>query len=367
MTTLKETVIELGDRHTTLYYFDKPKSAPLPFADAGEYRQLHKTLAAPKRTEYSDVHPGGKGAILGKLAPAYGTYKYWPRHLSSNDYSSYPDRAWDYLLPIKSTLTTRIEWALGAEFTFLVRPVPTVLLYPFGWSTRINLLITGSHVVADLVALLQRLLTAKVFTLDQGPSPLSLSEFFSHVAEGVRTDAFGGKATKDTESSDPFIVTTVMVKHGGSAAIAALSAEGRNQMLRLVRPDGPLPGHPFKEHVFQFPAPNALDYIVFDDLSRFNWMEHLLKPEGRNHNWLECYHNNSFLSMVQADHYRALLEEAGKRKSLPESLYWVARSAARYLESPGYKNASLVAFLKDPTINNTLAIASGFKPEALDG
>jgi hypothetical protein len=359
MTILTETLIELADRHTTLYHFNEPPNpAPLAFRNSDEYCELHRMVAAPNRTEYSDVHGGTPGAVLGKLSPAYRNHKYWSRHVSSKNYDSYPDLAWQNLLPLQAAVTMRIEFALAAEFPFIVRPVPRVLLYPFGWSTWISLRLTGPHEIPDLTEFLRRILTEKAFTTGADQAPVSLSQLFNQAARGVRADAFGGNKTKDLESSDTFIVTTVMAKHGGSPALGAFGPAEEKEMLRLVCPVGPLPGRPFKEHVFRFPPANDIEYVVFDDLTRFNWMEHLLIPKERNHHLLHCYHNNSFLSLIQADHFLALLGVAGKQKSLSEALSDLTQTARDYLTSPSFSNASLRAFLERPAAKKSLMLTS---------
>jgi hypothetical protein len=366
MTIITETLVELADRHTTLYHFVEPSNpAPLPFRNSAEYCDLHRALATAKRTEYSDVHEGGPGIVLCKLSPAYRNHKYWSRHLSSKDYDSYPDFAWQNLLPIQSELTIRVECELSSKLAFAIRPVPRVLLYPFGWSTWISLRLTGEHGLGELASFLQRVLTEKAFRIDLGPL-ISLSELFNYVAKGVRADAFGKNKTKDVESSEVFIVTTVIAKHGGSPALGALNFEEETQLLRLVRPAGPLSGRAFKEHVFQFPPADEFEYVLFDDVSRFNWMEHLLIPKERNRQLLHCYHKNSFMSLIQADTFLALLEAAGKQKSLSERLYDLTESARNYLESPNFHNASLRAFLGRPDVRKSLKQATKLESKPKD-
>jgi len=364
MTTLTESLVELADRHTTLYHFAEPaNTAPLPFRNAAEYCQLHKTLAVQKRTAYSAIRSGEQGVVLDKLATGYKNHKYWSRYLRSKNYGAYPNLAWQSMLPIQATLALRIECTLSSKLPFEIQPFPRVLLYPFGWSTWVSLRLTGPHRISELASFVQRVISDRAFTA--GGATLTLTQLFNQIADGVRVDAFGKDNTMDSESSETFIVTTVMAKYGGSPALGALSFEEETQMLRLVRPAGPLSGRPFKEHVFKFPLERELEYVVFDDHGRFNWMEHLLIPKGRNHEHLHCYHTNSFFSLLQADHFIALLDAAGNQRSLSKGLYEVVQTARNCLESPSFKNASLRAFLARPDVKQSLQSAQNLKAQAL--
>ena len=359
VTTITETFVELADRHTTLYHFKEPPNpATLAFNDPDKYSDLHRTLATRKTVPYSEFNGGKPGVILDKLSPAYQNHKYWSRYLSSKDYESYPDRAWQNLLPIRASLATKVSFALKSKLPFSVRPLPRVLLYPFGWSACLSLRLTGAFRVSELASFLQRVVAEKAFTILDGGPLLSLSELFNQIARGVRADAFGKTKTGDKESSEAFVVTTVMAKHGVSPAIGALDFEEQTQMLRLVRPASTLSGRPFEEHVFQWPKAKGLKYVLFDDVGRFNWLEHLLFPEGRNRQLLHCYHNNSFLTLLQADHFVALLDAAGKEKLLSEKLFDVTQTAKSYLESPTFRNASLRAFLGRSDVKESITRAA---------
>lgn len=358
MITLTETLIDLADRHTTLYHFGA-QNPPLPLGNPDDYCALHKTLAT-QPTAYADLHHGAAGVILRKLAPAYRNHKYWSRYLSSKNYKSYPALAWEKLLPIQADLSVHIDCEFSTKLPFTVRPIPRVLLYPFGWSAWISLKVMGPHKIGELSSFIQRVVTEKAFTMGNGS--MTLSDLFNQIAEGVRADAFGEDKTKDVESSNFFVVTTVMAKHGGSPALGGLSFEEETQLLRFIRPDGPLSGRPFKEHVFQFPPADDFEFVLFDDVTRFNWMEHLLVPEKRNHQLLHCYHNNSFMSMIQADHFLALLDLVSQQKTLSAQLFDVLQHAKQPLKSPGFRNASLRAFLTRSDVVEVLKSVDKLKP-----
>jgi hypothetical protein len=149
-------------------------------------------------------------------------------------------------VPIEVTLKLRIEVVLDTRFNFAVKPIPRVLLYPFGWSTWISLLLVGEHTLAELAEFLPYIFSEKVFktsndsvTPATGHPVLSLRHLFDRVANGMRTDAFGGKETKDFDSQDTVVVTTVLAKHGGSLSLGALSTAEKIYLQRIVKPEGP--------------------------------------------------------------------------------------------------------------------------------
>lgn len=369
MTTITETLVELADRHTSLYHFSEPQNAaPLPLSNPLEYCDLHRSLANARGVEYSAVQRAGPANIINKLFPGYRNHKYWNRQLRSRNYKSYPDLAWQNLLPIQANLTIRIE-CTALDKSLTVQPVPRVLLYPFGWSTWISLRLIGSFEIASLSSFLAYLMNGRAFKFSDG-SALNLTELFERVAEGVRSDGFGGNRTMDVESSNTVIVTTVTAKHGGSPALGALNQEDQKMMLGLVRPSGARSGRPFTDHVFQFGA-SEFEYLVLDDVSRFNWIEHLLIPRDRNHQLLNCYHHNSFLSLLQADHFHGLVGEASKQKAPSQKLYDLAQTALGYLQSPTFKNASLHAYLTRDDIKQEIeefsTILAGKSPKPPGG
>lgn len=363
MTTLTETALDLADCHTTFYYLGAkpPLTAPMPLGTVEDYGGLYQTVAAPARVTYSDVTGGNSGSLMVKLSPVYRNSKYWRRYLGSGEYDLYHESAWDSIMPIEVSLSTRVEFIPNVRFNFKVSPVPRVLLYPFGWSAWLSLRLTGDHTLGELSAFLQHIFAAKAFHLgpdpappDQQPSAYTLREVFSHVARGVRVDAFGGNKTKDFDSQEMIAVTTVLGKHGGSLSLGALKPAVQEEILRIVKPEGPAPKEPLLDYVFRRSEDELREYVVMNDHKRFIWLEHLLVPEGRNYEHLRCYHNNTFHSLIQARNLLELLVMAGKQKTISDPLVGLVQTAIGYLESPNYKNASLREFLKDTAITNAI-------------
>jgi hypothetical protein len=352
MTRLTEARIEIADRHTTFYYLQgtKPVTKPLPIGDASSYCNSYGKISGDGRVEYSKLSGGRPGAVLDKMLPVYSDAKYWRRYLQS---SPNERLVWKEALPIVVTLKPRISAIAPTDFPGKISPVPRVLLYPFGWSTWISIRVTGEHGIEDLISLVLQLFNARVFQLSGGKDPLSLQGLFDYVSEGVRADAFKGARTQDNEASETALVVTVLSKHGGSPALGALGADEQKQMRSLVRPVGAPSNRPFNEMVFRFGLKEDTDYdlnyMIADKLARFVWMEKLLKSEDRNHQWLNCYHQNTFMSLAQAWHFEGLLSFSAKLKPKQPRLQEILDTALERLESPPFRNASLRAFLElDP-------------------
>jgi hypothetical protein len=350
MATLTQTRIDIADRHTTLCAFsdgNNKKAAPqLPLGTAKGYTDLY-SQAVDTKVPYASLQGGKPGQILKKVFRVYGPEKYWKRYLDGTEPT--PSAAWSAGLPLLGGLNKRIELILPAGFNAKVSPVPQVLLYPFGWSTWISLRIVGEHTLDDLGRLVDHLFRQKSFQIAGAAQPVALQTVLDTVSKGVRTDAFCGSATADSEGKSKAIVITVMEKHGGSLALGALSDDQEKNLRRIIRPEGKGSSQPFADLAFQLPGSEELDYLIIDDLGRFIWLEELLTPGpgDRNYKFLECYHHNSFRSLVQAWHFLGLLtQSAALGTKQPAPLKGLVKAARASLEEPQFKNASLVGFLK---------------------
>jgi len=346
MPTLTETVIDIADRHTTLYYLGaQPRAGPLPFHAEDAYCALHHR-AAGRSIEYKDAAPGRTPTLLGRLTPGYRNNKYWRRYVGMAA-TAFPDEAWQHLLPIDARLTRRIVHVPDPRFSFRVSPSPCVRLYPFGWSTWVSLRLLGAHSISDLVTFLELLFTDGALRYEGGPPTLSVDELFADVARSVRVDAFGGDETHDHDTTEIAVVTTVMAKHGGSPALGALGTDEQLELQRIAKPYGPWPSHPFAQRVHSLPGSSDLEYMVYDKHGRFLWVEHLLEPINPNYVYLRCYHNNSFVSLIHAWHLHALLDAVIKQDPRAPVIFDMAKSALHLLGTPGYKCASLRQYLDE--------------------
>lgn len=343
--TLTETRIEIADRHTTLYYMQgkRPPARPIPFGSSEGYADFYREMMLTPSAEYSGLTGGRTGAILAKILPVYSGEKYWRRYLGREPFESL---VWNEGLPFVATIKPRLQVTAPSGFEAKLSPVPRVFVYPFGWSTRISIRITGEHDIAGLAAVVAQLFNGDCFLLDTASQSLSLRMLFDQIALGVRTDAFGGADTRDLQASEIALVTTVLAKHGGSPSLGGLGVAEEEQLRYLVRPEHAPARRSFSDSVFRFYADDDLNYMIFDKLGRFIWMERLLRPEGRERQLLECYHHNSIGALLQAWHFAGLLTASAKERGRSYRLKDLVTTARDRLEYPSFRNASLTAFLQ---------------------
>jgi hypothetical protein len=367
--TIKVTMVDLADCRTTLYYLSQsPNDPALPFATAEVYSNLHSTLWETPR-KFSDLRPGYSPAILKMVSPAYRENKYWRKATGLDDLPNYWMSAWKSILPLECTLKDRIAF-VGGHFNFKVSPLPRVLLYPFGWSTKLSFRLSGDHTLEDLSRFVQYAVNQKCISIQSttgtDSDPISLSKYFSRVATGIRADAFGDNKTSDKGPQGLIIVTTVVEKYGFGPTSPPDDDHEKNLMLRIVSPEGPLPSGTWDTFVYQRNPDDSLEFLLFKDRGRFIWNENLLDKkgeswEGQHRAWLHCHHNNSILSLVHALHLHELIiavdGELKFKKSLPEPVLQLVDAAYRQLSSPGYKNASLRAFLDGKDVQGSIKTA----------
>lgn len=350
MITLTQTIVDIADCNVSLRYFSGAGAGTMPFSAAGPYGTLYEQIAEMPR-RYQEVCET-EGKVLDRLRPFYAPNKFWSRYLDSQELDDYPGLAWGRFVPISATIRERVDVVLPPELAAMkVRPDPRVLLYPFGWSTWISLLITGSYSLEDLARLFAYLVTGPAYRYTSQPqTAMNLTQLMAGIREGVEADAFGAKAGVATPP-DLVTVTTVLAKHGGGVSLGSLSAQQEQSLQTLIRPGKPPSQKSVKEMSEALPLGGdpLLDYVLHDDLSWFLWVEHLLKPEGRLFRHLRCYHNNTFRSLLQARLFQTLFKQAGRTKPWTPEVKELLDSAVTLLESSeglnDYKNRSLLTFL----------------------
>ena len=328
----------------------------MPFGSEAAYCGLHKQIQN-RPTGYAELC-GSDGSVLSQMRVGYRDNNYWTWVIGHGDSATYPDYAWKRILPVESRLRIRIGFAGKNDLPFKVGPVPRALLYPFGWSTWVSLLVTGPHSIEDLADLLQAVFKERRFQPEGEPSPLSLPFLFNRVATGIRADAFGGAQTREFSNPEVVAVSTVLAKDGGSYSLGAVSSAEEATMLRLVHPQGPPPARSFRTYVRELKPANGVEYVLRSDRKRFLWVEHLLSPEGRNKAELECYHNNTFHSLVRAGHLQGLLDAAATaqapRAPALDQLVSIALSSLKVLN---YRNASLRDFVEETSVQQSVTAA----------
>jgi hypothetical protein len=352
---LIESMVEVGDCRTTLYYFLKEFDKPsMPFTDAAKYKELHEAIWQGQK-KFGEVSKVTSPAVLKNIATAYHPNKYWFTATGLDAIANFPSNAWDQILPLECTLKERIEIDANG-FPFKISPRPRVVLYPFGWTTKLSIRITMDHSLEQLSDFVQYLANQPCIRIKQpvGTAPiplLRLKDFFARVAAGVRTDVFEGDKSDQGSRDTPVIVTTVIAKSGISPTSQPDPALLK-LMLRVVTPEGYLPTSPFSDHVFLKDPNNKRQFVVSNNHGRFIWIEQLLKNDEHKRMLLLCHHNNSFHSLVHAVHLAELIERAVQQKkksnaALSASLMGLLVEAESQLSEPRFKNASQRIFLKD--------------------
>jgi hypothetical protein len=352
---LTEAMVEVGDCRTTLYYFLKEFDNPsMRFTDAAKYNELHEEVwyGLEKFSEFSEVT---SPAVLKNIATAYHPNKYWFTATGLDNIANFPFNAWEHILPLECTLKERIEIDSNG-FTFKISPRPRVLLYPFGWTTKLSIRITKDHSLEQLSRFIQHVVNQPCIRIKQpvGTAPIAamrLKDFFARIAAGVRTDVFEGDKSDQGSRDTPVIVTTVIAKSGISPT-SQPDPDLLKLMLRMVTPEGNLPTSPFSDHVFLKDPDDTLQFVVSNNHGRFIWIEKLLKNDEHKRLQLLCHHNNSFQSLVHAIHLAELIERAVQQKkkskaAWSDSLMGLLVEAENQLAEPRYKNASQRIFLKD--------------------
>lgn len=368
MTTLTESIIELADRHTVLYHLNTGSGgAALPLSSEDEYADLYGHLAAsPGGSDCAELNAAKSAVLLRRLRVAYRYNRYWNRYLGgAPDLSVLPELAWPAFLPIEASVGLWMDVRVDPAAGFRVSPIPRVLIYPFGWSAWISLRVTGAHSLEDLSSLVQSLSSQPSFVVGEDARRMSLNGVFRKISEGVQSDAFIGRKTRPKDAQELISVVTVLAKHGGSPSAGALSEEDRERMGRIVQPTG-APKRLKDERIYRFDG-STLDYLVIDDYGRFLWLERLLAPVGKNRQKLQCYHKNTFRSLVHGLHLQALLDEAVLERKVSDTLRDLAEAALGQLEAPRYRNATLVALGQSSRLKSTMEIASSRFGQPLQG
>jgi hypothetical protein len=364
MSTLTETMVDVADCRTTLYYLSKnpPAQAPLSLGTRDGYEELHETVRGDGTTGYVDL-TGTAGTIINRVFHAYRKKsKYWTRFAGDDGFPIFNVKPWDRILPLEVSLLSRVEFVNDGTFKFKVSPVPTVLIYPFGWSTWLSLRLTSAHTISDLSRFVQYVFNGKAFKVNGGQA-LTLREYFTTVGAGIRADAFGGDKNANISSSQQFVlVTTVIAKHGGTRVLKLLTPEEQLEMLRIVKPEGPPPKKDFNSYVYPASAKDPLQFVIMNDLSRFIWLENLLQSVGQNRVWLGCHHDNTTRSLIHAlQLHRLISVSSGNKQDLPAQLLELLETSKQQLSSPGYKNLSLRVFLESPEVKASIEKVNNLK------
>src|ERR1044072_3251832 len=353
MTVITEAMIDLADCNTTLHYFyQPPETARLPLAVSEKYVNFHHAIAIADAAKlaYDVAAPGEPPVLLKNFLPPYHKNTYRDSFTEGSSLYEYCSKAWEKVMPLAIKLKPRVEFACKYAPDMKISPVPKILIYPFGWSAWFSLRLTGKFAIETLAEFLTFIFETKAFKISNEkngvsePDLFTVPALFENFAEGVKKDAFAGRDTKNYRSNNLIVVTTVLSKYHGSVT-ADCFKEPSSSLLRIVEPVGPPPNNPEE---YYGTKRNELEYVLARDDMRFIWHNGLLELTKEKHR-IRCYHNNSFLSLVQARHLVNFLDRKKEKtqKNPTAELTDLADHAERLLRKPPYKNAGLKKFLID--------------------
>lgn len=405
MVTLNRTIIDIADHNSTLFHFNQGKGRQgeqCLLAPAEEYQSLYRSIAANRAAErpcfgaddswrlrpiYWNASAASQGSDTGaRESEAEGagprtateprptsswTTSYWCRHFGNGAIETFPDRAWERIVPIEARPPVRrrltVSHPKGVQVQ--VRPILRVLLYPFGWSTWISLLVLGDHTLENLARLVDQCLKGANYYFDRTPSKLTLAELRQEIGNDVRRHFFGDDPHFESPI-DVRTVATVLEKFGGAPALRALGENDERSLRRLVSA-----GQGASSKNLEFlvqplrrkdPATTGnIDYALLENGNVFLWADHRLKrgsPWNRKH--LREYHNNTFFSLVHAWQLCHFLQRAanaprGVKKKKDGPLVQLVKVAIEQLDQPGsskryYRNRCLLSFLEGAEVRSAV-------------
>jgi hypothetical protein len=270
-----KTRIEIADFHTTLSYFANtpPIANVLPLSSQSTYNDLYQRVCNEfKGLEYQNAAGSQASNVFLRLKPFFSAEKFWRRYFQTGQQDTYPKLAWEFQVPLKVLLSPRVEYIPDPQFPCKVSPILTVLLFPFGWSTWLSLLINSSHDLISLSSFVRRVFTARTFRLSGSQIDISLQQLFDLVADGTMSDAFAGPETNERSAQDFFVTTTVLAKQVGSLSSSGLSSEEQRALKQIVRPNS-LPNskklqEQIKDLKIEIGDP-LLNFMCTDEFGRF--------------------------------------------------------------------------------------------------
>lgn len=365
--TLKKTIVDLASCNSS-------------FAQMGRYSakySLHLGSSESYSSLYNSVaeEPSGlmcPGPVLKALRPVYlmkgrsPNGSYWQRFFQSDRQDLYPQKAWEKLAPFEVSLVPLLGVFPPTKLQVNIRAVPRVILYPFGWSVWISLLITQDHSLPDLDAVMRHLVWEQCYGLSSHLDRLlTRSDIFQDLSKVVSDEVFGSQEYETPR--ELLSVTTVLEKSGGAPTIDALTREQESALRRIVSPTRSLGQKSLEEltRPLQRGGEGAgnFDYALQAGQGIFIWADHKLRPPSLNAKQLRTYHDNTFLSLLHAWHLSVFLEHAsrsgGRRHKRADPVADMVKSAVEQIDGQLktrllYRNVCLIEYLKTPEVQEAV-------------
>jgi hypothetical protein len=363
-----KTRVDIADFHTNLAYFNKtqPIAGVLKLGTEESYLSLYEQVWAhqPEGIEYQKASGGTKAKIFKRLQPFFSHDGFWFWYFGNDQYHMYPRFASKYLVPLQVSLSRRVEYIQNSGFSFNVSPIIKVVLFPFGWSTWLSLLITGDHNLIDLSSFVEYVFRDRSFRLSGNQADLKLKSLFHDISKDTMSDAFEGEHTEESNIRKYLITVTPLARQRGTFSSEALSNQDKLALQSIVNPSG-LGNAGFQVLKLKIKPPNEplYHFMCTDDFGRFTWFYSLLCGKKFDLTRLECYHNNIFRSFLLAFHQIMLLKCARNEQALQPESRRIVQQAVNYLNKPSYKNISLKCLLDREDVKTTLADATSRWPQ----
>jgi len=359
-----KTRIEIGDFHINIDNFlQEPYIIPpLNVFTPDSYSTFCESLMEAGTTglDYQKVSNGRQGKIVKKFYMYYKSDSFWRKCAPGFSNNNYAWKAWSSFIPVKTTISTRIVYAPENREQYKVSVAPKVFLFPFGWSTWLSFFVAGPHDLQDLSVLVKSIFNDPVFIASHSQTPLGLNSIWTDIASKIHDDIFGGEERYIRNPDETFVITTVMGKGAGSLSCRALDPDTDQPALHgIIDPWSSAVSKISQENIYVRKNESVFDFLVRDKRGFFNWQYHLMDGQKINNNKLDCYHRNTFISLMLAKLQVELLKTKieNREKFIPE-FDTILENALVTLKDKPYKNASLLFFLGTDDIKTLLEKAS---------
>ncbi|MCX6006676.1 MAG: hypothetical protein NTZ34_05375 [Chloroflexi bacterium] len=344
-----QTRIDIADFHTTLYFLQGTSgvASNLGIDTPQAYESLYRAIAETKDAGYSyqEAISGNQGKVFDRLHSVYS--KFWQKYLHYGDERTFTKYAWEGFIPIRVSLQPKLSFDPIFQPECKVSPVPKVILFPFGWSNWLSLLVNGKHSLSSLASMVTNIFNQPVFTFPGAKGPVKLQDWFDYVADGTCCDAFGGYDAV-YHKQELLVTVTVLVRGTGFLSTGRLSTTSDLPALQdLVCSIPGLDSKRIRDQIYKIQG--NLNFVVWDDYGCFIWFYKLMDTADKgNYRRLNCYHRNTFQALMLGWHQVKLLEEALFRiKGAPVSgLEGLLQGAVTTLMHPPYVSAGVHPLIK---------------------
>jgi hypothetical protein len=316
---------------------------------------------------FSLATKGRSSVIINKLYNFYKNKPFWNQYELGLSKNNFMEKAFLNFIPISTSLIPFINLKPNNRAGFTTRLSPRVLLFPFGWSTWIDILVTGDHGLESLASLLKGVFTDAIFSLDSNITYQRMEDVLVDFTDKIRDDVYGGNDRCIRNLQEKFIITSVLGRSAGYLSCDALDSDTDDPFLHtIINPGNSTHGSLSQKHIFPGKKGEpSLNFLAWDKCGIFNYQNDLLNGPKENLNRLECYHGNTWKSLVLAKLQRELLEVKiqSSDKKFTAVFDTLLKNALHKLETLPIRNASLRHYLESDEVTTTIKNARLLYPK----